>query len=448
MTRNLLITIALLAVMILASACGGGPAAPAAAPAATPPEGKLTVTSSSAFIDQFGSYHVVGSVTNGTNSSLTSIELSFAVKDAAGNSLLKDSQGTLEPNRVLPVMLDNLAPGEVSPFDFTYDLANGAPASYSVTVAGYQSVKTQRAALKVENVQLTDDKKGSLYLTGRLVNSASQWVRVNSLAGAVVGGSENPLSAGASFIHVTLLAPAGDPGQRDQTPFVVSFPSPGSGQTDWRLYLDADQAEAPTEYPVDVNFTNSYFDQSGAYHIVGFVTNKSNDVINPLLVAGLYAEDGTVLDSAYTFYSVTVQPGNNLPFDMSYFGSVNTIPEQAARVRTFTVQADPARTQPPEAQSVELTAAEDRVEHDGSVWKFTGSVTNTAAQNLSGATVIVSIYDGQKNLVATNSAYLLPTGSAITPGDVVRYAVSVNLDPTVDSGDFQTATMVIGDISK
>ena len=443
-TLSCIVTVVLVA---LTAACAGNAAAPQLSAASTPVRGDLTVASTSAFTDSFGIYHVVGSIQNNTTSVQSGIELSVTVKDAGGNSLLKDKGATAASLSFAP-LLATLAPGETSPFDFEFNTSGGTPASSAVTVMAYQTGLANRATLNAANVQLVDDGKGTLYLTGNLVNTGAQWVSIHSLAGAVVGGSENPLSAGTSFVNAQLLAPTGDSEQRDRTPFVITLPSPGAGQTDWRVYWDADQVAAPTDYALGLNFTNSYFDQEGTYHIVGYVVNNSSATLAPVLVAGLYAEDGTVLDAADSFNVLAVDAGKTIPFDLSYFGSVNASRDQAARVRNFTVQADPARTAPPESQPVDLNAIGEQREQDNANWTFTGTVANSSKGALAGVTVIVTVSDAQGNLVATNSTYVLPAGPSIAPGDSVSYKVVVSLDPTVDSTNFQTATLARGDPGK
>jgi hypothetical protein len=450
MFRKMFVSVFVLVLITLLSACGE---IKSAQPAAlnTPVGDLLTVTSTNAFTDQFNGYHVVGTILNKGGSTLTALELSVEIKDASGNSLLKDDSGTSVPRQVFAPMLDTLAQGEASPFDFSYDLAGGTPASYTVSVAGYESGQADRAALKVENVQIVDDAKGTLYLSGKLINTGSQWARVNSLAGYVVGNADTPLAAGSSFAYVNLLAPAGEAEERDRTPFVIAIPNPAAGQdwgSAWRISWDADQAEAPADNPVAVNFTNSYLDQEGAYHIVGYVTNNSRVALSPELVAGLFDENGTVLDAASTFYSGAVVPGKTMPFNMSYFGSVNSTQAEAARVRTFTVQVDPARTTTPTSGTVELEAIGEQVQKDGAAWTFSGTVTNTTDQNLAGAMVTVSVNDGQNNLVATNSNYILPRIAAIAPDETIPYKITVSLDPMVDSASFLTITTVVGDLTK
>lgn len=452
MFRKMMVCALFAGLLFFLAACGitklVSPAQPLVANTPLPSSGSLSITSTNAFTDQFGSYHVVGAVQNSTPNALTAIQLTIAIRDASGNSLLKNDTGTATPNLVFSPMLPSLGPGESSPFDFLYDTRKGTPANNTVKIAGYQSGKVDRAALKLANPQIADDQKGTLYLSGKLVNTNSQWVHINALAGSVVGPGEAPLSAGSSFIFDTELAPSGDPQQRDQTPFVISFPSPAAGQVDWRIYWDANLDQAPADLATNLAFTNSYFDQNGNYHIVGYVTNKSATTLNPLLVAGLFAQDGTVLDAAYSFLTAPVEAGKSIPFDLSYFGSVNSNKAQAGRVRTFTVQVDPARTKVPDGQFQELAASGVQIHKDGAIWTFSGAATNGTGKDLSGVTVIVTILDAQNNLVAVVSSYVLPSSGTYSPGSGISYRLVAALDPTVDASGFKTTTMVIGNIAK
>ena len=151
----------------------------------TPEAGDLVISNTSAFVDKYGSYHVVGMLVNKTNNVLTGIKLTLEISDSSGNSLLKEN-GSPVPGIIFQPMLKTLAPGEGSPFEYSYDTANGMPASYKVTITALQSGATRRANLTAENVQIIDNGAGWYYLTGDLVNKGAAWARVNGLAGAIL----------------------------------------------------------------------------------------------------------------------------------------------------------------------------------------------------------------------------------------------------------------------
>ena len=406
---------------------------------------ELVIDSTNSFVDPFGTYRVVGNVVNYSSEVVNSIQLTVEIKDASGNSLLLDDKGNTTENTIIYPILYTLAPGEASPFAFSYETSYGTPASYKVTIAGQQTGNANRAALQWEKVQIVDNGSGWYYLTGVLVNMGSQWAYVNSLAGAVLDDSNNVLSTDWTSTYTTELAPKGDALGRDRTPFEVNFPNPG-GSTQWELYWDADVIDNVTDYPMEVKVTNVYFDQYGSAHLIGWITNNSNQSIDSMVVGGLYSADGTVLDSSYAFVPVPIKPGLAAPFSISSFGSVNYNPNQASLVTTSSAQFDSKFTTPTSSEFVDLTATGETVQKDVATWTFSGNFTNTSGRDLSYATVVVMVMDDQNKLIAMEYASVSPTGEAIVPGDTNPYSVTVYLDTAADATGFITTTVVVGDV--
>jgi len=414
-------------------------------PAAT---GELAITSTFAFTDEWDEYHVVGELQNGTDRVLSSIELTIEIKDASGNSLLKDDNDNFVPTLTFQPLLYTLAPGEASPFEYYLGADAGQPATYNITITGQQTGQADRANLTIENDQLVDDGQGILYLSGELVNLGSQWAHINTLAGAALDNKDAVVSTDWTSTYTTELAPTGDQAERDRTPFVISFPSPsGVEVSQWVTYVDADVIDAPTEYPIQIELLNNYFDSWGDFHLVATLTNTGTDNLHTIVVTGLYADDNTVLDADWSFAPIVLSPGESVPVDIHSFSSVNNSDTQAGRVSAYTVQTDPYSTYPSMYEVFALTTKNDQVQKDSDSWTITGDVTNNSSQKLSSETVIVAIYD-DGNLVATDYTYISPTGESIASGETNSYEVTIYLDPNVDASDFTFQTIVQGDVTQ
>ena len=199
------------------------------------------------------------------------------------------------------------------------------------------------------------------------------------------------------------------------TPFEINFPNPG-GATKWHVYLDADVTDSVIDYPMGVSISNTYFDQYGSFHVVGWLANNSDKLIDSLVVAGVYGADKTVLDSSYSFVPIPVKPGASVAFSISSFSSINYNPNQASLVNTTTVQADPWFTYPPTSELVDLATTGETISKTDSTWTFDGNVVNTSNKSLSAATVVVMIMDAQNKLIAMEYTSISPTGEAIAPG--------------------------------
>ncbi|HEY5157120.1 MAG TPA: hypothetical protein VII93_04065, partial [Anaerolineales bacterium] len=117
------------ALVLSLAACGTGPKTTSipnpvqtSVVANTPEAGDLVISNTSSFVDKYGSYRVVGMLVNKTNNVLTGIKLTLEILDASGNSLLKEN-GIPVPGVIFHPMLKTLAPGEGSPFEYSYDTA-------------------------------------------------------------------------------------------------------------------------------------------------------------------------------------------------------------------------------------------------------------------------------------------------------------------------------------
>jgi hypothetical protein len=408
--------------------------------------GNLHVVGSSYFTDEWGGFHVVGLVQNNSQSALTSIELTIEIKDAAGNSLIKDDQGETVANITFAPLLYTLASGESSPFRYDYDAANGVPDTFSVNVASYQETEVKRPKLVVENVHMIGDGASSIYISGEIVNQSAQWAHINGLSGAALNENQQILSADWSGTYSTELAPSGDPDGNGRTPFIVTIPDPGNPYSTWGIYMDADVIDKPQTYSVKIDLSNNYLDTYGSFHIVGTITNLSNEKLSILLVAGVYDDNSTVLDAYYSFVPITAETGDEVPFDISGFSNINYNSDQAGKIDSFTVQVDPYSTYPALGESVKLESSDANCIQDSGIWNCKGTVVNSSGKELSGETIVAGIYDVSGKIVASDYTYVFPQGDTIASGDVNSYDFSIDVDPLVDMSDYTFRVYIQGDV--
>jgi hypothetical protein len=406
---------------------------------------ELYISSTNAFVDSNGTYHLVGEVNNNTNTVINSIDLTVELYDSTGASMLVDETGNITPSVIAHPLLYTLAPGSSSPFDYTFETTNGTPASYNVTITAQQEGSSNSVSLQAENVQLMDDGASWFFLTGKLINTSNQWVHINALAGGILDDAGKLLSANWTSTYATELAPAGDALGRDRTPFEINFPNPGGG-TQWRIFQDVNVADNVTDFALNVQVTNSYQDQYGSTHLVGWITNNSSQALDSLVVSGLYSADGTVLDAGDAYVPIPIKPGAAAPFSISTFQSMNRNPNLAPLLASSSAQFDTWFTSPPPSEFVDLIAGNESVEKDGATWIISGNFTNTSGKDLSYVTVAVMVMDAQNKLIAMEYTSISPTGDSILPGDMMAYSITIYLAPSVDTTGFTTATAVVGDV--
>ena len=406
----------------------------------------LYIVGYSNYTDGFGDFHIVGEIKNGSMKSLTQMELTVEVKDASGLSLLKDSNNKGVASLTFSPSMDNLAPGESSPFDYWLSSDAGKPDKYTVTVTGFNTSSVQRPKLKVTHTQMVSSGDGSFYITGEILNLDTKPVEVHNLAGAMLDSSGQVVSTSMSSDYSTYLEPAGDSAELDRTPFIVTMDDPGNSPTRWNTYLDAEIVDPIDEFDASVKIANNYQDENKSTHIVGTVTNNSSVVLSTLIVAGVYAADGTVLDAYSARTPVHIDPGETVPFDITSFSNVNGDSTQASRIDHFTVQIDSYSTFETAIESVLMQTTNDNVNKSGAIWTVTGQVKNSSQKNLSSETVVVMVYDKSGALVAANWDDLFPTGDSFVDGDVASYTIDISFDPGADTSGYTFETLVKGDV--
>jgi len=420
---------------------------PAAAQAA------LAIVSQSSYKDSNGNFHVVGELKNGGTKALTSLELTVTIQDASGKSLLKDSNKNVVDSLTFSPMLDTLAPDESSPFNYTSSNDAGTPDKWMVTVTGQQTADVTRPQYEVKNTQMKPNGSGGFFITGEIYNKSNTTeIVIHHLAGAVLDQGKKIIAANTSSDYALFLTTAGSSNGMDSTPFRIDVDNPGGSPDQYATYLDVEAAQpgAVTSYDTRLDITNHYFDENNEYHLVGTVTNNSQELLTTVLVGGLYDKDGMGLDAYAAKTDVNIAPGETIPFDLNGFSNVDSDSAEADRLDNYTVQLDPYNTFPSSFQSILLKTDGDKYEKNGDTWTFSGGVGNPTDKLLTDERVIVEVFDENNKLVAVGSDTLTSGGDSII-GDglifknqFITYKVDIYLKPGVDSSKFTYKTLIKG----
>lgn len=465
-TRSFKFIAALMALTLAMLACGGGTTAKQ--PTRTPPppteeeeptevvtSDDIEIVNQSTYTDSDDYFHVVGEIHNGSQRALTDIELTIEIKNEDGDSLLKDDSDEAVDSLTFSPLLSTLGADESSPFDYYIsvdpEVETEIPAAEDccqVTVTGQETGEVDRADLKVENGQMTTDSYNDIHLTGEIVNQGDTPAQINSLAGAVVNKDGEIIAADWSSTLARYLSPSGAESGNDRTPFDVTLSGPVEDVDDWTIFWDADQTEPPASTNLELDIARGYLDSLGYYHVVGTVTNNGEELLNVWMVAGLYAEDDTVLDANLISLPIYLGAGESLPYDFSSFSSVNNNQEEADRIDKFTVQVDHYWTYAVTSDVVALETSNEDNEFTAGSWAVKGEVVNSSDQDLSNLVVVADLHDAEGNILAVGWTSVYPSGDedAIAPEDTVPFEFTIYLDPDLDTSDLKFTTYVQGQV--
>ncbi len=388
--------------------------------------GTVEVVDQSFYTDSYGDVQVYGLVKNNSDRAVSSIELTIEAKDAGGNTVLKDYDGSTLATDTIYTMSSNLFPGETTPFTYYIDGDNGVPATVNVVATGSLSSDETRVNVTVENVEFFASD-GSYYVSGELINNGSSAAKVEDLSAAIFDGGK-VVAADWSSTYAYYLAPNGDEGGMDRSPFVVSIYGPEGDYSDYQVFIDAVETDFVAIPEIYVDLPYAYFGDWGSFHVIGTLENATSEPYSVYLVTGLYAEDGTVLDAVSHSSPLYIAPGAKIAFDSTYFSVVGWEDAQTDKLDNYTVQLDPYWTYEAGYELVSpqtFTVTEAR---DGNAWNFSGEMTNDTGEALSWMTLQVNVYDGE-TLVATEYYSMYPEEDAFAAGSKASYDLDLDLDP-------------------
>jgi len=397
--------------------------------------------------DAYDGYHVVGLVKNNSNWPVSAVELTLEARNADGVSLLKDNNDAAVDTTIFYPRLLNLFPGESTPFDYSFDIENDTLASIHVTATNSYAAKTTRVEASVVKTEFLNAGSGEYFITGEVVNNSSTPMYLNDMAGAVLDDSGNVVANDWSFSHSYFLAPAGDEGGMDRTPFLISLSGPDdSDYKDFQVFLDAVVADEMVIPDLDIQLTNAYFDEYNDFHVVGTVENRGLETYAPDLVTGLYDVSGVVLDVSSVGSAFFIEPGKTVPFDAHYFSIVGWNDDTAIRVDNYTVQMDPDWTIAAVINEVVSLNTVNLTESvNGNTWEFSGEVTNDSTRELGRFNLMIAAYDGD-TLVAIGESTCFPQDGGYAPGDVESFNITIYLSPDMDASTLTYKVILQGEV--
>lgn len=432
-----------LVLVILMGLAFAGRQPAALAEAATP---EVTVTNVYGYQDAdsfFSYYHIVGSVYNGADSAVNNVELALTAKDAEGNTLLRDYSGNPVESITINPLLWTLEPGQSSPFAYSFSLDNGQPQTFDVKLINYAATEARAAQVEVQHDQMVSGDDGMLYITGELVNLGETRLDIKGLAGAALDKDNNVVAANTYEAGAGYLAPAGDARGNDRIPFRFNLTGPAPTAETWAVYVDASPTQTEEVVPLELSEPYTYVDAEGSVHVVGSVTNQAEDTIELYLLAGLYAEDGTVLDAEVINLPYALQPGQSVPYSLNDFSGVDSVAGQIDKIaytKVWVTTAMPNNNY----EYVSLNTENDRQEQADGVWSFSGEVANNSDKQLSWATVVVALYDQQGQLLATGDTDIYGETGLIEAQSTTAYELDLNLPVDLDPAKVTVKTLVQG----
>jgi len=275
-----------------------------------------------------------------------------------------------------------------------------------------------------------------------VINNGTTPVEVNGLAAALFDQAGELVTTA----YVSVIKHHLEPGETG--PFRVSLYAPTEQLdtlTEYEFYWDTVVAE-PAEL-VDFTFSDfyDYMDGYDNFHLAGTITNNGTLNMSVSLVAGIYDATGNVLDAASLSLPIYyIGPGETLPVDFDSWGPLNYTDATYDISDEYMVSVDYYWTYESYSELVTISTRDDSNTFDNDEAKFIGYVVNDSGKDLTGATVVVAIYEkGTDKLLATEYNWIFDD---IANGAEAAYEVTVYLPLELDPATVDYVITAVGEL--
>ena len=200
----------------------------------------------------------------------------------------------------------------------------------------------------------------------------------------------------------------------DTSPFVIS--SDSWGEFDHFEFVINDLYEAEDVAPLDLEIvSHTSFSDDYSLTILGEIANNSDQNAQWVYVAGSLSDENGQIMNATTAYTMVdnIAPGEKAPFKMYFSDNWKDSTDYFLQVRGSAGEAPV-----PEVALVDYEAT-----RDGNSCTFTGTVENLTAAEIGFASITVSTYDADDQLVDAN--WTFSDGSNIPANGKDTFTLSV-----------------------
>ena len=160
----------------------------------------ISILSHSSYVNEIGSFHVIGEVRNNAATPMEFVEITSTFYDSAGKVVGTGSAFT---------DIDILRPTETSPFDIllTDEQQSKKIDNYKLSVSGDETSEAKPAKLKLNVGDSFTDSIDTYHIVGEVTNQGDQVTRFVEVAGAFHNDQNQVVAVGLSYTDPSDLGP-------------------------------------------------------------------------------------------------------------------------------------------------------------------------------------------------------------------------------------------------
>lgn len=394
---------------------------------------EIQVVFTNTHLDLFGEWVVQGLIRNVADYPVGDVALQVTLFDVGDNPLYEASLYEAE---------SGLVPGETIPFSLFTMNALANVDHVEVNVADLSRFEKDTLAVETRGATMAVRESGLVQVVGEIVNPSDQPAVLDRVLASVQDDAGELLMSGSCDVCARYLEPGG------HGPFRVQMfggPSP----TDFSVYLSAVPYPTLMSYEIELaDPSHTYTDILGGFHLLGEVSNNSDQQMVVSALSTLYDAEGRVLDAT----AARVEPrllnsGETGYYDLRFGGGaeVNWTTSQVAR---WEVQIDRWATRPVPANTVfvNLATSGEHLESSDGVATFSGNVVNDTGQDLQAALVLVGVRQRASGVLVGLGS--LELNEPMPAGGQAAYSLFIYHDPEIGADGMEAFVQAMGKVQR
>ena len=348
----------------------------------------LSIDNASIHTDEYDKAYIMGFVHNPTNSSVNEIRILV--------NIFNDNGEILESKRT-STFLSNLFTGQSSPFSTIIETNPNEISGFKCSLEGFQVSEIETINVQILRESLTEGIDENVYLAGEIYNHHSKPIIIETVAAGLFNKEGYLLSSSkaSKFIHYL------DPGEVG--PFQVTLPkyhSQDSIATNFQTYIEAQVSTPKPYFNLDMsNISTLHDEDTGIFHLAGEIINAANQSLTVSLMAGIYDEQGFLIDVSITSLPFPIFSRETLPFSFTNWQVLNSDNRYQESAMNYSIQWDPQLTMPILNEYVHLKTINDQIINNLSNIVLTGSIHNDTKNPVRDIAIIGVIYDPESGLI-------------------------------------------------
>ena len=384
----------------------------------------LQISATALHQDIYGTWNISGLLTDIAEYSVGMAEIEIVI--------LSEGDNPVHTEIITEIPL-GLSPGESQPFSLKLPISVQNLNNFEINILKLWHFEDKSIQVEIGSTRLFTADSGVVTMVGEFQNNTDQPVAIYSSRAVLFSGDGNVMAVSFCQVCPRYL----DPGDSAPFQFLMYGFSPDIMVDHYEVYLTTQETESTERFEISIlEPIHSYIDQSGQFHLMGYIQNDGEKILDLDLLGSFYNQSDEIIGASHTSLPMnSLVPGESSPFDLSIFVPTGEITD-------WSIQVDSARSNSVDSPSHILSVENNTAIPENFQWTISGSVVNDSGETLQVILIVVGLQEiGTGKLIGLVET--LKTGEFL-PGSGIEYNLIIYPDLEIESTNLEEFIIVRG----